>query len=205
MAEIAKSELRLDRTMIAIACVVAAGCLMWWLTPADVLTHRYFNNVFIQQFAGPPALCWVMLVMNAGWLSLRSSLAMAAALGACVAIVAIVINTLGADFLDAFYLIYGLAFCIIGVLLRYIPRLVLKVLRHAFDPQADITNRAFRLGLLACAAILVVVVGGLALFQTLKDSVWREIQSEVWSYGACLCWGLVSAKLIRFQGKPALV
>ena len=205
MAEIAKQEVRLDRTMVVIACVVAAGCLMWWLTPANVLTQGYFNNVFIQPSAGPPALFWIMLVMYAGWVSLRSLLAMIAALGAGVTIVAIVINTLGADFLDAFYLIYGFAFAIIGVLLRYMPRLGLKVLRHGFDPQADLANRAFRLGLLVCAATLVGVVGGLALFQTLKDGAWHEIQSEVWSYGACLCWGLVCAKLIRFQGKPALV
>lgn len=205
MAEIAKSELRFDQTMVAIACVAGAACLMWWLTPANVLTQRYFNNVFIQPSAGPPGLFWIMLIMYAGWVSLRSLLVMMAALGLGVALVAIVINMLGTDFLDAFYIMYGFAFAIIGVLIRYMLRLGLKMLRHGFDPQADVANRAFRIGLLAFAVAWFVVAGGLALTQILEDGAWPEIQSAVWAYMACFCCGLVFGNLIHFHEKPALV
>ncbi len=182
------------QTFVALWPVITlfAAVLAFEFLFPDLLTRRYFHNIYIAEDFRLSFLIIFFLGSISGFDSHNrvrfSSLWVWFVTGALVA--GAVADLLFADVIARFYLTSAVVIeftgAILGVVIR--PRFLAGLWRHIFDREVSWANRLFRLGLtaipVAAAVFIAVCLYSSGAWRNVLAPHWRD-----WPFVVALAWG----------------
>lgn len=184
------------------------------LLQTDILTQRYFANIYIQPELG----LGLGGVLVAGF-TLASfgpiingprrgtALIMLGTLVAGTAGIAAMVNSFGADQVPVFYVSLGYIAASLGAFIMAEAATIMRFLKAMLapiDPKTNLADR-WRKGqgwfVLFCVFLFAAMAGVIVIgFTSSFNPAAADMQSPYWPYGLCLAWGALVGALATMWG-----